>query len=221
MAAAMGIQMKSTGSPIVGIDGIRAQVVADVDFTAQEQTSESYLPEKTAVRSEQLFEESSDLPGAMGIPGALSNQPPPGGTTEAVQTELQTEEGMTAPPMRNASRSVRNFEVDRTISHTRNSPVSLRKLSVAVVVDYRLSQDGEGKIERIPLEAAEMAHITALVREAVGLNDARGDTINVVNTPFQLAEEIEPLPDVPIWEQAWVLSLAKQIIHICRIGIEQ
>ncbi len=70
-------------SPIVGMDGVRAQVVADVDFTAQEQTKESYLPEQTAVRSEQLYEESTDTPGAMGIPGALSNQPPPAGTTKS------------------------------------------------------------------------------------------------------------------------------------------
>jgi flagellar M-ring protein FliF len=199
-------------SPIAGIDGVRAQVVADIDFTAQEQTRESYQPEQTAVRSEQLFEENSDLPGAMGIPGALSNQPPPAGTTENLQAVSQTEEVVAAPPMRNTSRSVRNYEVDRTISHTRNSPVSLNKLSVAVVVDYRQTRDEKGKIERIPLEAGEMERIMALVREAVGLNEARGDTINVVNTPFQLSETIEPLPEVPIWEQAWVLSLAKQLL---------
>ncbi|MGB5601161.1 MAG: flagellar M-ring protein FliF C-terminal domain-containing protein, partial [Gammaproteobacteria bacterium] len=96
--------------------------------------------------------------------------------------------------------------------HTRKSPVSLNKLSVAVVVDYRLAQNKEGETERMPLENSEMERITALVREAVGLNQARGDTINVVNTPFQLPAEVEPLPDVPIWEQAWLLSLVKQLL---------
>ncbi|MGB5276378.1 MAG: flagellar basal-body MS-ring/collar protein FliF [Gammaproteobacteria bacterium] len=195
-------------SPIVGMDGVRAQVVADVDFTAQEQTTESYVPEQTVVRSEQLYEESTDTPAAMGIPGALSNQPPPAGTTE----DFQTQEATAAQPIRNTSRSVRNYEVDRTISHTRKSPVSLNKLSVAVVVDYRLAQNKEGETERMPLENSEMERITALVREAVGLNQARGDTINVVNTPFQLPAEVEPLPDVPIWEQAWLLSLVKQLL---------
>ena len=195
-------------SPIVGIDGVRAQVVADIDFTAQEQTRESYQPEQTAVRSEQLYKESSDMPGVMGIPGALSNQPPPGGTTEPIQTEKEA----TATPVRNTSRSVRNFEVDRTISHTRNSPVSLNRLSVAVVVDYREKQGKKGKVERVPLEAGEIERITSLVKEAVGLNETRGDTINVVNTPFLLPEEVEPLPEVPIWEQAWVMSLAKQLL---------
>ena len=195
-------------SPIVGMDGVRAQVVADLDFTAQEHTKESYLPEQTAVRSEQLYKESSDMPGAMGIPGALSNQPPPGGTTESFQVDEQA----SAKPVRNTSRSVRNYEVDRTISHTRNSPVSLNRLSVAVVVDYRLKQAKKGKFERLPLEASEIEHITALVKEAVGLNETRGDTINVVNTPFQLPEEIEPLPEIPFWEKAWILSLAKQLL---------
>ncbi len=195
-------------SPIVGMDGVRAQVVADVDFTAQEQTRESYLPDQTALRSEQLFNESSDLPGAMGVPGALSNQPPPGGTTEPlVVTEEQT-----SAPLRNSSRSVRNFEVDRTISHTRNSPVSLNRLSVAVVIDYRAKSEKKGKVEKVPLEPGEMERITSLVKEAVGLNEARGDTINVVNTPFQAPEEIGPLPEVPLWEQPWVLSLAKQLL---------
>ena len=200
-------------SPIVGMDGVRAQVVADIDFTAKEQTRESYLPEQTALRSEQLYRESSDLPGAVGIPGALSNQPPPSGTTE----EFLGEGDASAAPVRNTSRSVKNFEVDRTISHTRNSPVSLNRLSVAVVIDYRTLAGKKGKIEKVPLEAGEIERITALVKEAVGLNEARGDTINVVNTPFQLPEEVEPVPEIPIWEQPWVLSLAKQLLGVLAV----
>ena len=195
-------------SPIVGLDGVRAQVVADIDFTTQEQTRESYLPDQSVIRSEQLFEESSDLPGAVGIPGALSNQPPPGGTTQVFE---QNEEN-SAPPIRNTSRSTRNYEVDRTISHTRNSPVSMNRLSVAVVVDYRATRSENGELVRVALEAGEIERLNALVKEAVGFDEGRGDTINLVNTPFQLPEEVEPLPDVPIWEQAWAQSLAKQIL---------
>ncbi|MGB5398171.1 MAG: flagellar basal-body MS-ring/collar protein FliF, partial [Gammaproteobacteria bacterium] len=194
-------------SPITGMEGVRAQVVADIDFTAQEQTKESYLPEQQVLRSEQTFEERSDLSSAaIGIPGALSNTPPPAGTTNpaAAAEEASTSSG------KSTTRAVRNYEVDRTISHTRQSPVSLKRLSVAVVVDYRSTAGKKGKVERAPLNETEIAHITALVREAVGLNEARGDTINVVNTPFQLPEEIEALPEPPIWEQAWVMSLAKQ-----------
>jgi flagellar M-ring protein FliF len=88
---------------------------------------------------------------------------------------------------------------------------------VAVVVDYRQAQDEKGETQRVPLEAGEMERITSLVREAVGLNEARGDTINVVNTPFRLPEDVEPLPDVPIWEQPWVLSLGKQLLGVLAV----
>ena len=194
-------------SPITGIEGVRAQVVADIDFTAEEQTRESYLPEQQVVRSEQTFEERSDLStAAIGIPGALSNTPPPAGTTNpaGVGEETANTSG------NSTKRAVRNYELDRTISHTRQSPVSLKRLSVAVIVNYRTTPGKKGKVERTALDDTEIAYITALVKEAVGLNEARGDTINVVNTPFQLPEEIEPLPEPPIWEQPWVLSMAKQ-----------
>lgn len=192
-------------SPIVGLDGVRAQVVADIDFTSHQQTRESYLPDQKVVRSEQLFEESSQTAGVSGIPGALSNQPPEGGTTneQALNEEAAGN---------NSSRVVRNYELDRTISHTRQSPVTLKKLSVAVVVDYRTQTGKKGKVEKIPLSDEEISRITALAKEAVGLNETRGDTINVVNTSFQQPEAVEPLPEPAIWEQPWVWSVAKQAL---------
>ena len=194
-------------SPIVGVDGVRAQVVADIDFTSQEQTRESYLPEQMALRSEQVFEENSAESEPMGVPGALSNQPPAEGTTDPTQVAESS-----APRGRSSMRAVRNYELDRTISHTRTSPAVLQRLSVAVVVDYVNGVDEEGNPKRVPLDEAAIAHITSLVKESVGLDESRGDTINVVNTPFQLPEEVEPLPEPPVWEQPWVINLAKQVL---------
>ena len=196
-------------SPIVGAEGVRAQVVADVDFTALEETTENYLPEQKAIRSEQLFEQSASQPGVMGIPGALTNQPPAGGSTNKRQNNTNQ---TAAASGNNSSRAVRNYEIDRTISHTRQAPTKLQRLSVAVIVDYRSTVSKKGKVKRQPLSEEEMQFVTALAREAVGLNEARGDTINVVNTQFKLPEEVEPLPEPPIWEQAWVLNLAKQLL---------
>ena len=139
------------------------------------------------------------------MPGALSNQPPADGTLEPVE---QTE---SAVATNNTTRAVRNYELDRTISHVRQSPVTLKKLSVAVVVDYKTVPGKKGKATREPLSEEELAYIKSLVRETVGLNEARGDTVNVVNAPFQQPEEVEPLPEPPIWEQAWVWTLAKQV----------
>ena len=194
-------------SPIVGDGGVRAQVVADVNFTALEETKESFLPEQKAIRSEQLFEQSANQPAASGIPGALTNQPPAGGSTRQNNTNQTA-----IASGNNSSRAVRNYEIDRTISHTRQSPTKLQRISVAVIVDYRTTVSKKGKVKREPLSEEDMQFVTALVREAVGLNEKRGDTINVVNTQFKLPEEVEPLPELPIWEQAWVLNLAKQLL---------
>ncbi len=195
-------------SPMSGTEGVKAQVVAEIDFTSQEQTSESYQPEKKAIRSEQLFEQNSNQSGASGIPGALSNVPPPGGSVNPADAE----QGANAVAGNKSLREVRNYEIDKTISHTRQSPVELKRLSVAVVIDYRSTTDKKGKVTRGPIAEEEMQRLTSLIKEAVGLNEQRGDTINIVNTPFQLPEVIEALPEAPIWEQPWALGLAKQLL---------
>ncbi|VAW54126.1 Flagellar M-ring protein FliF [hydrothermal vent metagenome] len=205
-------------SPMSGSEGVRAQVVADIDFTSQEETRESYQPDQKIVRSEQLFKQSNSQSGASGIPGALSNQPPAGGSLSASDNapdaaaqnvEKQNTENTAG---NNSSRTVRNYEIDRTISHTRQSPITLKRLSVAVVVDYRTVAGKKGKVKREPLTEEEMQRLTSLITEAVGLKEARGDTIKIVNTPFQLPEKVEPLPELPIWEQPWALTLAKQLL---------
>jgi len=194
-------------SPVSGVEGVRAQVVADIDFTALEETRESYQPDQRVVRSEQLFEQKSTQSGPSGIPGALSNQPPPGGKLAANNNpSADSESG------NNSSRTVRNYEIDRTISHTRRSPTSLKRLSVAVVIDYNKKVSKKGKVKLIPLSEDEMKRLTSLIKESVGLNEARGDTIQIINTPFQQPEKVKPLPEVPIWEQAWALNLAKQLL---------
>jgi flagellar M-ring protein FliF len=199
-------------SPIVGMSGVRAQVVADIDFTMTEHTQESFNPDMTALRSEQLREEARvGSLGATGVPGALSNQPPGGGVAPEEATD---EEGNPVPatrPESSSKSSTRNFELDRTISHTRAAPGEVRKLSVAVLVDERRSVNEEGVVTSTPLTESEMTRINALVSEAIGFNQARGDSLNIVNAPFMAPETMEPLPAKPIWEQAWVWTVAKQV----------
>ena len=195
-------------SPMSGNGGVRAQVVADIDFTTIEETRESYVPDQKVVRSEQLFEQNTNQPDTAGIPGALTNQPPPGGTINAAESIQNVLTGSA----NSSSRAVRNYEIDKTISHTRQSPVELKRLSVAVVIDYRTTVSKKGKKKREPIVEEEMQRLTKLIKEAVGFNETRGDTINIVNTAFQLPEEVKPLPEAPIWEQAWALGLAKQLL---------
>jgi flagellar M-ring protein FliF len=199
-------------SPIVGMSGVRAQVVADIDFTMTEHTQESYNPDMSALRSEQLREEARvGSTGAMGVPGALSNQPPGGGVAPEEATDADGNPVPAARPESSSKSSTRNFELDRTISHTRAAPGEVRKLSVAVLVDERRSIDAEGVVTSTPLTESEMTRINALVSEAIGFSQARGDSLNIVNAPFMAPEAMEPLPEKPIWEQAWIWTVAKQL----------
>jgi len=203
-------------SPIVGLGGVRAQVVAEIDFTVTEQTQERYNPDLAAIRSEQIQEDSRIGSGVVGgVPGALSNQPPGGGVAPeqvTADTDLATGEATSKKSGRSSKSSTRNFELDRTISHTRLAPGSIRRLSVAVLVNERQTTDAEGKSVSTALTESEMTRINALVMDAIGFSKARGDSLNVVNAPFVVPAAAEPLPALPIWEQTWVWDLVKQAL---------
>jgi len=192
--------------PIVGEAGVRAQVVADVDYTIVESTTESYQPDDRAVRSEETFEESTTAGTAAGVPGALTNQPPPAGSlVDGVVEDDQSK------PVNSTRRATRNYEMDRSISHTRNLPGSIKQLSVAVLVDYRTQADAKGKTERVPLDADEIVRITDLVKEAVGFSEERNDSINVTNVPFRVVDNVvEVIPETPVWQQPWVGGVVRQ-----------
>lgn len=200
-------------APIVGLDGVRAQVVAEVDFTVSEQTHESYNPDLTVLRSEQIQEEERrGFSGPLGVPGALTNQPPGGGVAREVESIGTSGIGGESQTTNSSKNSTRNFELDRTISHTRLAPGSVRQLSVAVLVDERRNLDDEGNVQSVPLSEAEMTRINALIMDAIGFNKARGDSLNVVNAPFMAPPVEEAIPGLPIWEQAWVWNVAKQVL---------
>jgi len=205
-------------TPILGQDNVRAEVTADVDFSQVERAEEIYKPNgsgsETAVRSQQTSESTSTTPGggAGGVPGALSNQPPANATAPT-----------STPPGANAAASVAavspvnarkdstvNYEVDKTIRHIRQSLGGIRRLSVAVVVNHRKEVDKAGKVTYKPLGEAEMAKITELVKDAAGYNKERGDTVNVVNSPFTLPEPVI-VPEPPIWKKPDMYLLAKEI----------
>jgi len=202
-------------SPVLGRDGMRAQVVADIDFTVTEQTQESFNPDLPAVRSEQKLEESSV--GALapaGIPGALSNQPP-GLAIAPEQIGSVAGGGGQGPPKRSSRRSTVNYELDKTISHTRRAPGSIRHLSVAVVVNDKITISSKGKDKGKPVNTPrlpeEMERITSLVKDAIGFNTLRGDSVNVINIPFEPEPEIVPLPEPGFWEQAWFWTVLKTL----------
>ena len=198
-------------SPIVGLQGVRAQVSAEVDFTVTEQTLESYNPDLPALRSEQLYEERTLDEGAQGVPGALTNTPP------ATASVPEVAAGQPGAPValqsgKSLNRATKNYELDRTISHSKLATGQVRRLSVAVVVDDRQVVNENGELVREPRSAEDIERIAALVREAVGYSAQRGDTVNVINASFQTAQAVEPLPEPPMWKQPWVMDVSKQVL---------
>lgn len=194
--------------PVVGRDRFKAEVSADLDFTAVEQTEEVYNPQNTVVRSEQTLDEqkSGAAAGPGGVPGALSNQPPGAGTTAAAEPAAQQE---TAGVGSSRRQSTRNYELDRTISYTKHPQGRVTRLSVAVVVD---NQPGEGDTPA-PWPQEGLDRLTELVRGAVGYNEARGDQVTVVNAAFAPVEIVEPeVEEIPIWEKSWFQKVVKQVI---------
>jgi flagellar M-ring protein FliF len=90
----------------------------------------------------------------------------------------------------------------------------VKRLSVAVVVDYQTRVNEAGTTERVQRDAVEMERITALVKEAVGFDEQRNDSVNVTNISFMEAAEMEPVPGIPLWQQPWVMDLVKQLVGI-------
>jgi len=203
-------RIRSILEPVAGPGRFQTAVSVDIDFTKVEQSSEQFNPDMPAIRSEQTVEEqrSGDF-GPLGIPGALSNQPPQDGFApeQATGSNNATE---TATNRR--SQATRNFELDRTLSYTRNDSGRIARLTVAVVIDDLIQRNPEtGVAERQPWSENELERLTSLVRNAVGYSAARGDSVSVINSPF-VEGAVEEIPELPLWEQPWVWELAKQIL---------
>ncbi len=201
-------------SPIIGFEGVRAQVDADVDFSITEHTEERYNPDAPALRSEHTEEEERRGGGDGGVPGALTNQPPAAGIAPEQLPGGEAAGGGNGQPTQRSRRSTFNYELDKTVSHTRVAPGRLRRLSVAVVVDDKQIIKPDGSVERVPLSPEELERITALVKEAVGFSPLRGDSLQVANVAFLGAQTLPPPPPGPLWEQPWFVDLVKPALGI-------
>jgi flagellar M-ring protein FliF len=231
--------------PMLGNENFKVQVAADIDFSQSEQTAESYrpnnTPETTAVRSRQTNESASINQSAGGVPGALSNQPPVPATAPLTQPATGTAPGqaakpgatppgqldaagVTAPlnavgqPINTSKNATVNFEVDKTIRHTKQAMGDIRRLSAAIVINHRKEMDKNGQPVIKPIPEAEMKQINELVREAMGFNKERGDSISVANAPFTAAGDKSD-SSMPIWKDPDNISFAKDIVKYLLIAL--
>ncbi len=207
-------QIESILLPIVGEGNVRAEATADVDFSQTEQAAETYKPnsppEASAIRSQQTSETTGGgNANPSGVPGALSNQPP-GVATAPLTAAAPTGAPAPAPALPTHKDATTNYEVDKTVRYEQKSMGGLRRLSVAVVVNYRRSVDQNGKVTVKPIPDAEMAQINNLVKEAMGYNKDRGDSFSVANSPFDGIDR-PPEATVDWWRDAANLPLAKEL----------
>ncbi|EKG32579.1 flagellar basal-body MS-ring/collar protein FliF [Pseudomonas avellanae] len=232
--------------PILGNDRYKAEVSAVVDFSAVESTAESFNPDQPALRSEQsVNEQRSSSSSTGGVPGALSNQPP--GPATAPQNAAAGAAGAAGPiapgqPLLDANgqqimdpatgqpalapypadkrvQSTKNFELDRSISHTKQQQGRLTRLSVAVVVDDMVKTNAaNGEVSRAPWSAGDLARFTRLVQDAVGFDASRGDSVSVINVPFS-SERAEVLPEASFYTQPWFWDIVKQAVGVIFILI--
>ena len=225
--------------PVLGDGRYKAEISADIDFSAVESTAEMFNPDQPALRSEQLLKEQrqSGLP-PQGVPGALSNQPPgaaaapeqaaaapaPPGPIAAGQPLLDangqqvidpaTGQPMLAPyPADKRDQTTRNFELDRSISYTKQQQGRLKRLSVAVVLDDKVAINAEtGEVTRTPWAAADIERFKRLVQDAVGFDASRGDSVSVINAAF--TDQQEEIFEVPFYSQPWFWDIIKQVLGI-------
>ncbi|MDA8451826.1 flagellar M-ring protein FliF [Acidovorax sp. NCPPB 3859] len=205
--------------PVVGKNNVKAQVTAEVDFSQSEQTSEQHRPNQTpdssAVRSQQVVESSGGTQGNQppaGVPGAASNQPPQPSTApingaNPAPTAGNGQQGQAAGSKRE---SITNYEVDKTVRVTRAGSGAIKRVSAAVVVNYQAIAEAAGKAPQAKAFTPEqIEQMTALVRETIGYNKDRGDSVNIMNTQFLV--DNTPAVELPLWKQPEMIELARSL----------
>ena len=201
--------------PVVGRNNVKAQVTAEVDFSLTESTSEQYRPNQSAdsaaVRSQQTLESAgSATKTATGVPGAVANQPPaPAAAPVNGANPAPTAGGQQGAEESTTKReSTTNYEVDKTVRVVRGSAGGIKRVSAAVVVNYQPGED-KGKAAPKAMTPEQLEQMTALVRETIGFNKDRGDSVNLMNTPF-LIDDTPPV-EPPLWRQPEMIELAKTL----------
>jgi len=200
--------------PLLGAGNFRTQVATEIDFNQIDQVEERYQPNpapNTAIRSQQTAETGAGVPLAAGVPGALTNQPPVPATAPITSPPVGAAAGAGAGAAGNFTRNATiNYELDKTVRHTRGAPGAVKRLSVAVAVNHKRPPGSDGRPGKpVAPSAEELKRIEDLVRESVGFNEQRGDTINVAAASFVLSE-VEALPETPPWQDPVTIALAKE-----------
>ncbi len=202
--------------PMTGPGRVNPEVNVDMDFSVVEEARELYNGDPPKLRSEQVSDSSTSTSGPQGAPGATSNSPgsapgQPGATGAPPVAGTGTQQAAAATPTESSKSATRNYELDRTLQHTRQPAGRIKRVSVAVLVDHVMRPGAKGKMTEQALSAAELTRIEGLVKQAVGFNAERGDTVSVMNAPFvRQAPEAADKPGW--WEDPRVMNVARLVL---------
>ena len=195
--------------PVIGMGNYTAQVDLSMDFSAVEETQKRYNPDLPAVRSETTFEENNIGGLAVGIPGALTNQPPVNSTIP--EDAMAGGAGTATSPSRTHKEATRNYELDTTISHKRQQTGVIRRISVSVAVDYLPTVGENGETTMTPRSVEALSNIRRLLQGGVGFDMQRGDALEVVTVPF-VREDSALDFELPLWEQDWFMKMMRLVL---------
>ena len=194
--------------PVLGLGNYTAQADVTMDFTSVEQTQRSYNPDLPAIRSEMTVEENSVGGVIAGVPGALTNQPP---LDSNIPERANSNSTTQTTPGRNHKEQSRNYELDTTVSHTKQQIGVIRRLSVSVALDYVTTTAADGSTTSAPRTQAELLDIRRLLQGGIGFDVTRGDSLEVVSIPFSRDGEAVAV-EVPIWEDPKFLPILKLVM---------
>lgn len=236
-------------SPLVGPGRVKAEVSAQFDMSATEEAREQFTPDSAVVRSEQLSEDRSGQGlNAVGVPGSASNQPISNPQAAAAAAAAQAAGGTATPGQAGTTpgqtpgaamaggaavvggaaatppaslQATRNYEIDRTVAYTRQPAGRLKRLSVAVLVDNMQVTGRDGKMTDAPLTREQIDRINTLVKDAVGFDASRGDSVSVVNSPWRGEPRIDAdeLESIPLWEKGWFLDVVKVVAGLLALVV--
>jgi flagellar M-ring protein FliF len=209
-------------APLFGAGNAHSQVSADIDFSQLEQTAETYgpngNPQQASIRSRQTSEQSDmTQSGAGGVPGALSNTPPQPASAPIVAASGTAASGTVTTPISERKDATTNYELDKHVTHMEQAKGGVKRLSAAVVINYQRVVDAKGHATMQPLTPEKLAQVNQLVKDAMGFDAKRGDSVNIVNATF--TTEADPLANLPWWKQPEMIGLAIQAAKWIGIGL--
>ena len=211
-------RIQSLVAPIVGAANVTAQVNLEIDFTRRETSQEMVDPEDRAILSEQSSMNVTAKKDAVGIPGAISNQPPAEAEISLKDSEVKMGGEGSGPDEfeTKSSTELKNYEVSRKFETVTTPSNVIARIDAAILVRDRKVKDPEtGEITFEPISEKVKKEMEQLISSAIGLKVERGDSLTITSQLFNdeiIGEQID------WYETAWFKSIIEKTLLVLVLG---